>query len=307
MRRFLTALALLAALMPRAAQAKTIVVILEEEAEDGTVAQPFVDATNSFRASLTPQTIVHVGPKYDPAYTEQTVRLANPDVIVAFGAASAQFAAQRFPSVPRVVTLAPGIVPAGNGQPEVLINAEVPVPSQVKWIGDVLPDVQKVGVLYDKRYTQTLVDELSAAASALPRGKPLSIVPIDVSDETQVEGAFKAALPSIQALDIIPDPTVLGSTGAVQALMKRALAAQIPVIGFDHYFVENGAVLGICVDYAALGQQAAHDALQVATNHTGNSEAPKGTHIWVNARVAAKLRIRIDYDPTDKKHVSEIR
>ena len=188
------ALLLAAILWATPAAAEPRVVVLKSESAKGAVG-PYEEATKafvdtvqdeSFKGLRLSSTIV-ISPVLGVQYTVDSVKEYRPDLLVAFGSEAARFAAQQFPDLPRVVALAPGVNGPGNGEPMVLLSSEVPAEMQIKWISDVLPDVTSVGVVYDPRATEHLVDELAGAAEERSRGgRSLSVVRIPVSSETEV-------------------------------------------------------------------------------------------------------------------------
>lgn len=313
MRRHLLAIAVLSAgaslaVAPARAPAQTgrgetVVVLLKSATASGSIG-PYEEAARGFRGALAPAREVVIFPEIPADYTADSVRVEEPDVVVALGAEAARFAAEQLADLPRVVALAPGAEPR-NDVPFALLTSEVPAAVQVRWIAGTLPDVSDVGVIYDPRATQRTLDELAAAAREISRGRdrPFRVVPIAVERESEVPAAFRAARESIQALLFVPDPTVI-TRGTIGYLLKETLAAQIPAIGFNWYFVDNGAVLAFGIDYPALGRQTAGVARRLARTREPAVVHPADVTVWVNYRVAQKLRIRTDYDP-DK--VREIR
>lgn len=293
------ALASLLALPERArADAPRIVVVLKAGTAKGPLA-PYEKAAKAFRAALQPKAEVLIESGSIPSAIS-SVKAELPDLLVAFGTEAAQFAEQNFPEIPRVVALAPGAEAVSpNGTPCTVITPEISPDLQVRWIDDTLPDVKSVGVIFDPRASQRRMDELVASAKQRPNGG-LEIVPIPVSSESEVPAAFhafkKGRKPEETALLFIPDRTV-SSGGTLSYLFKESLAAAIPVVGFNSWFADNGAVLSFAIDYAAVGTQAASAARALPVDGPGWVEAPKKVTIWVNQRVASKIRVRTDYDP----------
>lgn len=279
-----------------------VVVVLKAGTAKGPIA-PYEEAARGFKEVLQPKAEVLVAPGFTDAAVA-SVALEKPDLLVAFGTEAAQLAEHHFPAVPRVVALAPGIAPApaGAAAPTAVISPDIAADVQVRWIADVLPDVKAVGVLFDPEASRTRFDELGAAA--IRNGgaaRRLTFVPIPVASEGDVPAAFKKASRSIHALLFVPDRTI--TRGTISYLLKETLSANIPAIGFNGYFVDNGAVLGIKLDYEAIGRQAADAARGLSVQRQSFVAAPKKVEIWVNARVADKLRIRTDYDPAKVKEI----
>lgn len=300
---FLLALAL-AVLSVMAVPEKTIaappriVVVLKAGTAKGPLA-PYEKAANAFKFQLQPQAEVLIEPgSLDSAIS--SVQAENPDLLVAFGTEAAQFAERSFPAIPRVVALAPGadaISPAGTTC--TVITPEISPDLQVRWIDETLPDVKNVGVIFDPRASQRRVDELVMAAKRRAPGA-VEIVPIPVTSESEIPEAFsefkKDRRSAETALLFIPDRTV-NTGGTLDYLFKESIAAAIPVVGFNSWFADNGAVLSFALDYAAVGEQAAAAARSLPAVGPGWVESPKKVNVWVNQRVANKIRVRTDYDP----------
>ena len=280
------------------ADAPRIVVVLKAGTAKGPLA-PYEKAARAFKSALQPKAEVLIEPG-SLSNAVDSVKAELPDLLVAFGTEAAQFAEQNFPEIPRVVALAPGAEAISpNGTPCTVITPEISPELQVRWIDETLPDVKSVGVIFDPRVSQRRMDELVAAAKKRPAGAP-EIVPIPVSSESEVPAAFSAFRKGRKseetALLFIPDRTV-SSGGTLGYLFKESLAAGIPVVGFNSWFADNGAVLSFAIDYAAVGTQAASAARAMPFDGPGWVEAPKKVTIWVNQRVALKIRVRTDYDP----------
>lgn len=274
--------------------------------EEGSV---FDETTRGFLAAHpdTPEFVV--GPEAREADAAAVlfarVRAASPTIVVTVGPDAARFAEQYLASTPRVVALDPGGAAASAdanpgapaATPVVRLESEIPPAVQMRWIASTLPDVRSIGVVFDPSASQKLVDQLSSAATAVStHRRRVSIVPIAVTSERDVPGAFRRKLPSIEALLFIPDPTVINDD-TMKYLLKESVDAEIPAIGFNsQYFIQNGAVLSLEPDYAALGRQAADAAAKLASDHAAAIAPPQRIDVWVNTIVASKLRLRLDYD-----------
>ena len=296
------------ALAPAAAHAQPkkpaqTVVVLKAGTAKGPIA-PYEEAAKGFRELVDPVAEILVTPEITQE-SIQSVQQSNPELIVAFGAEAAQFAERNFPAIPRVIALAPGVTAAtSSGTRSAVISTDIAADLQVRWIDDTLPDVRKIGVFFDPAASQARIDELIAAAKSRP-GAGVEIVPLPVSTEGEIPALFRKSVKAreIDALLFVPDRLVI-SRGTISFLLKETLAANIPVIGFNSYFVDNGAVLGFGLDYHAAGRQAAEAARAMPQRTESWVAGPKKITIWINKRVADKLRIRTAYDPFE---VEEIR
>ncbi len=131
------------------------------------------------------------------------------------------------------------------------ILLEVPIDRQLATIRSVLQDRKRIGVLYDPEKTATLVQE----ARRLAKGLDFELVERQVSSEKDVPATLRALMPSIEALWLLPDSTVLNED-SLKFLLSTALDANVPVIGFSSDLVRSGALVGLYVKYDDVGRQA---------------------------------------------------
>lgn len=290
MRRAFPLLLLLLAARPALAAEKPVVVLLH--ARGGV----FDKAADGFRHARTPALDLAVDPAAEVAQAA-AIRSAHPDVIVAIGADAERLASTDFADIPRVIALAPGANPApGAAVPAIVVSPEVPPDVQVKWVSEVFPDVSSVGIVFDPRNSQPVVDGFVAAAAAVkrPKGHSLSITSIEVKSERDVPGAFKKKRGEIQALLFVNDPTVM-TKDTILYLLKECVDSGIAAIGFSPSFLDNGAVLAFVLDFNAVGAQAADAAGKLLADRSTTVQPPR-MGVWVNSRVANKLGLRLSYD-----------
>lgn len=84
----------------------------------------------------------------------------------------------------------------------------------------------------------------------------MTIVSEEVHGEQEVSKALKALEKKIDALWLLPDSTVL-TENTLDFLISTTLEANIPVVAFSAGLVRSGAVVGVYMNYADIGRQAA--------------------------------------------------
>lgn len=171
---------------------------------------------------------------------------------------------------------------------------EVPVELQLTTMRAVLPNLRQIGVAYDPEKTATVVEE----ARRLMKDLGLELVARPVRSEKEVPAAVRAMLPSIQALWLVPDSTVL-TEDSLQFMLGLTLDHNIPVIGFSSEFVRSGALVSLSVSYRDVGHQAGLLAKKILTGQDFSSIAvvpPDKVRLALNLKTAQFLGITI---PTD--------
>jgi ABC-type uncharacterized transport system substrate-binding protein len=178
------------------------------------------------------------------------------------------------------------------------ISLEVPIDRQFATMHKILPNVKRVGVLYDPEKTGALVDEAHRATRALG----VEIVARQVRSEKEVPTTLRAIMPQIEALWLIPDSTVL-TEDSLRFILGTALDANVPVIGFSSELVRSGALLGLSVNYEDVGRQAGLLARKILDNRatpTSAAVAPERVRLALNLKTAKFLGITIPPEVVDR-------
>lgn len=218
---------------------------------------------------------------------------ADASCIVAIGTPAAIWLHARKPTSPLVYCMVSDPVGAGLHLPPATtgVTTDVPFAEQMRLIGETLPQARTVGLFYrdgDERSRQTL-DE---ARQALPAGWRLEALAIDRHDSPAA--AIDALLGrSVDVVWTLPD-TAIWSDGAVRSLLLASLRRRVPVFGFSASFVRAGALVGVGLDPAMQGTQAAtlvRDLL--AGRRAADSVVPPVYEICINLVVAQKLSLTL--------------
>lgn len=131
------------------------------------------------------------------------------------------------------------------------VPLNIPVRRQLQAMAENLPGIQRVGILYDPAYNV----EFFAEAEIDGADFGLTVVPLPVSSRADIPRALRKDLDRLDALWMIPDRTVI-SESIVQYVIKEALLKNVPVIGYNRFFIESGAALAFVIDYKEIGRQA---------------------------------------------------
>jgi putative ABC transport system substrate-binding protein len=128
---------------------------------------------------------------------------------------------------------------------------EVPIDRQLKILRMFLPNLQKLGTLYDPAKTSSRLKEAARQAT----NSDFQLEGFPVESEKDVPQQLRMLLSNTAgALWLIPDSTVL-TNESIQFILESALARQIPVIGFSPEFTRLGALLSMSVNYGEVGRE----------------------------------------------------
>ncbi len=181
------------------------------------------------------------------------IRASDADVVLAVGLKAALAAKLEILDVPVIVSLV--LDPKKYGLPTsnmVCLSLNIPFEEHLKPLQTLVPQVSRIGVLFDPQKTKGLHDQLQQDA----RARGLTIVSEEVHDEQEVAKALRAIEKKIDALWLLPDSTVL-TENTLDFLISTTLEANIPMVAFSAGLVQSGAVVGAYMNYADIGRQAA--------------------------------------------------
>jgi putative ABC transport system substrate-binding protein len=127
---------------------------------------------------------------------------------------------------------------------------EVPLDRQMKIMRMFLPNLHRIGTLYDPAKTSSRMKDAVQQATI----SDFQLTGIPIESDKDVPQQLRALLANVEALWLMPDSTVL-TNESVQFILESALARQIPVIGFSPEFTRLGALLSMSVNYGEIGRE----------------------------------------------------
>ncbi|MEL6556074.1 MAG: ABC transporter substrate-binding protein [Cyanobacteria bacterium J06621_11] len=182
---------------------------------------------------------------------------AQPNVIVAIATPSAQSAAAAATNTPIIFSAVTDPVGA-----KLVENAEKPggnisgvsdlspIAQQLALIKEVLPEASTLGVIYNagEDNSVSLVSLINENAA----DQTLTIKEVTVSATSEVSGAARSLIGSVDAIYIPTDNTVVS---ALESVIQVGQDNQVPVFAGDTDSVERGAIAALSFDYYDVGRQ----------------------------------------------------
>ena len=217
------------------------------------------------------------------------------DLMLAVGPQAAYLLRTYTNSIPKVFTMAKNPEKLfGTGQAYHGVSLDIPLDFQLEQIKAAFPDRKRIGVFFSRENNQKTVDALLPQARALG----LSLVTVPIVSTKEISDSLKSLQAGIDILWIIPD-RVIGSEKILKYIIKSMLIKKIPVVGFNEWFAENGAILSFSLDYEAIGKQTAELARQIVQSEVipvDFIQEPEQVRSIVNLKVAQKLSITVSED-----------
>lgn len=223
---------------------------------------------------------------------QQKLDQEPPEVVITLGPKAAQFvrASNFSKNVPVIYSMVSNPRSSELRQEKSTgVSFDISVRQSLATFKSIIPNIKKVGVIYDPKRTGTMVQEAKALAPSL--GFELLATRIEESGE--VEPTLRAFEKSIDAFWLIPDSTVISGAN-YNRLVDFSRQYRIPLFVFSQDLVRKGALVALSPDYQAIGAQTGKLVRRVLE---GNDPArlpvatPEKMNVTLNMRTARDLRL----------------
>ncbi len=219
------------------------------------------------------------------------IKAKKPEVLVGIGSKAATALRARFPRTPLVFSMV--LSPAKRGLDDATttgVRLEIPPAEQFRRLGQLLPGLERIGVIYDEKRSGALIKDALVAA----REQKLVLVPIKVTSASKVPEAFGRLVGKVDAVWLVPDATVV-TAQTFKHMLLVSLRERVPLLVFSTAFVKAGALAGVAPDYRAVGEATGRIVRSILKGEKISAipvQDPPST-ILVNRRSAARLGITI--------------
>jgi putative ABC transport system substrate-binding protein len=226
------------------------------------------------------------------------------DLIVAVGPEAAYLTGTASISIPVIFTMVSNpekLFPEGDAAHRG-VSLNLPISLQLEQIKSAFVGRKKIGVLYTPEHNQKNLDAIMSQGAALG----LTVAGMPISSQKQIPEFLESSLSGIDVLLLIPDRTI-GTEKILKYLVKSMLLKKIPVVGFNEWFAENGAILSFSLDYEEIGKQTAEYARRLLDEKSPPGsfvQEPSRVRTIINLKVAQKLSVTISAEMI--KQASEV-
>lgn len=174
------------------------------------------------------------------------------------------------------------------------VSNELPVGMEIMLFHYVFPDVQKIGVLYSKKYTEEWFKQASKEAKEMG----IELIGSKVSQKKQVSSHLKKLLPDIDAYWLISDPTLMTEKQELFVLLDLCHQQSKPVFSYHETFASFGVALTVSVDDPTIGRQAAGIAMEVLAGAAFDEKVqfPAGSYIVLNLKRVKEYELPYNED-----------
>lgn len=256
--------------------------------------KPYMDVLKGLRQSMSQALItdlqIYMLEQHDldnPARVQGELSRHDYDMLVSIGpeATNLAWSVSADTGVPTVfsMVLNPDALAGDKFRPGCGISLGIPISNQLREIKSALPQVNRLGILFDPEINRDFVDQ------AMEKGSPagFEIVPLEISSSRQIPDMLSASWERIDGLWFIPDQTVI-SQALVEFVIKEALFQNKPVIGYNRFFYDSGASVAFALVFEEIGRQTALLTAKVLEDLCCEQVVP-AYEVLVNHRVIQRL------------------
>ena len=273
---------------------------------------PALDAaTLGFQEKLTELLDGNVTFDYQNAQGEQTncTTIATKfvsdgvDLIMANATTALQSAAAATADIPIVGTSVTDYVTAGvvdsNEAPGRNVTGAsdlAPIDEQIAMLTELVPDAQKVGIVYCSAEPNSIYQSKLAQAELDKAG--IAWAEYTAADSNEVQAVVTKAVSECDVLYVPTDNTMANNT---EIIKNVAVPAGVPVIAGEEGICSGCGVATLSISYYDLGVKAAEMAYEILVNGANPAEMPieyvsEGITEKYNAEIAEALQIAIPED-----------
>ncbi|MCC7325638.1 MAG: hypothetical protein IT521_02390 [Burkholderiales bacterium] len=249
----------------------------------------FRQALAGIERAAAPTTILEVAIAGEATIREALSGIGRGGAIITLGAAASGLVARAAPAAPVVDCMAGDALGARTAPGTLVVPADVPVDSRIRWLRRLLPETRSVGVLFDPARDQVRAQNFS---TALLRGGYVPVLE-PVADPTALPGALARLAGRVDVLHAIAGSTVYMREHS-RPLLLFSFRRQVPLVGPTEAWVRAGALYAVAWDYGDLGRYCAALAKRQAAGGRGAPPAPARERVVVNAHSARLLNIAWD-------------
>ncbi|WP_163339963.1 ABC transporter substrate-binding protein [Desulfopila sp. IMCC35008] len=193
---------------------------------------------------------------------------------------------------------ATGIIrgPKNSGPNITGVSMKIPMGEQFKLIQEILPQTNRLGILFCKETPQAVATGHEATDTAIDIGWQQQTMSLSSSELTQLQDKVRQLAEDVDAIYLPTDP-ILGTPDNIQTIIRTADQLGVPVIGVARNFVEAGALAALHCDFYELGRQTSELVVKVLMGidiQTIPPQKPMTKRVSINLDKARKLNIEIN-------------
>lgn len=255
-------------------------------------AKPYSEALRGFKSVCNARTSELLVSEMNGDTLAREIRRRAPDLILAVGM-DALRKVRKIKEIPVVYCMVLDAESVLGDEKNITgVSMTIPPDKQLAALVKVLPNLKRVGLVYNPRKTGRIVERMRDAAER--RG--IRLTALKTESARELPGRLAALPAGLDAYWMLPDSTFT-TPEAVESIILFSINNKVPIYTFSEKYLRMGAFMSLDLDTFDLGRQAGQMAEKVRTGtdirEIPRSDAERGIPA-VNRTVAGKLGIRLD-------------
>jgi len=253
--------------------------------------QPYLQALEGFNNTCKATDIDYFLIDKNPSRVIKKVRSSSPNLILTIGTKASTIAYHEIKDIPIVFAMVSRPVKYGLVGNITGACLNIPITKQFEILTSILPHIKRIGVVYNPKETEELINE----ARIIARDMGLTLIPSKVSSPKDVPKAVEALKGKIDALWMTVDRTVANEK-AITYLIVFAYDQKIPFMGLSEEYTKAGTLLSLTPDYKDIGRQAGELANQILDGKDPSElkvRTPEDTRLSLNLKTAEIIGIKL--------------
>ena len=238
----------------------------------------------------------------------------EPDLILAIATPSAQACAKVYDKAPQLADtpmlfsaitdpLAAGLVKdyMHPGPNITGVSNQMPMDKHLDMILRFLPDIKKLGVMYNAGEVNSVSNVKRLKAAAV--GRNITIIDGPVTNSADVYQTAQSLVGKVDAIYVPTDNTVVS---AFEAVVKVCERTQLPLFSADTDSVKRGAIAALGFDYYLHGKQTGAMARKILNGTRPEAlpvEFQKDLSFHVNPKAAERMGLVVDKSIIDSADI----
>ena len=169
---------------------------------------------------------------------------------------------------------------------------EFPPKAQLEALLAALPNIKRLGFVYDPAYSTSRAEQMREVARSLG----ITLVEGRTDNPRKVPKLINEMRDKIDVFWLTPDQTVV-TFETLEYLALFSMENQIPTLAFSEKYMDMGIALGLSADHVDLGKQIGAIAKKIIRGAKARDIPPEEARkamLLVNRRIAAKLGLQIN-------------
>jgi putative ABC transport system substrate-binding protein len=254
--------------------------------------KPYEEAMKGFRSVYSKKIKTFIVPEFEQSDIVDKIQKIQPDIVLAIGP-NALRQISRITDIPviYIMVLNP---PSGISRCDNItgVSMNIPGEKQVNILMKALPDIKRIGVLYDPDKTGHLVKN----AKKMADHAGVELIARKTRNAKEIPSLLKQMRGKIDLFWMLPDITLI-TPETVEFLLIFSLENRIPILAFSEKYVGLGALMSIGIDAFDIGSQAGEMAEKILSGKDVKDIEPvcaRRTVVSISLKIARKLGIKID-------------